>query len=408
MRKDIMEAINLMKKDGVKPNYAELGRIYNCDYRVIKRYFENDIKERKKVERPSLLDDYKGLINDKVEAGYSAKSIYYLLTKKNFKGKYGIVKKYAREYKKEQIKKATIRFETNPGLQAQVDWKETMTLKNREGKEFTINIFLIILGYSRFKYIKLTLDRTQETVFQSLTNAFNYFGGVPKEILFDNMKTVVDHAKSEYANPQVNQKMYEFSKDMGFEIKLCRAFRPQTKGRVENLAKIMDRLNVFNNEFDTIDDLDEIVIELNEDLNNEICQSTDETPTNRFQKEKEYLNSLPNKEFIEKYFNKPIIRHVTKESMITYNKSKYSVETKYIGKEVEIRVDSNILRIYYNKNLIKEHNINENKKYNYTKEDVIEILKSDVFKYKTDDELNHIAENMLKLYDGMSNKNERL
>ena len=49
--------------------------------------------------------------------------------------------------------------------------------------------------------------------------------------------------------------------------------------------------------------------------------------------------------------------------MITYNKSKYSVETKYIGKEVEIRVDSNILRIYYNKNLIKEHNINENKKY---------------------------------------------
>ena len=110
--------------------------------------------------------------------------------------------------KHEQIKKATIRFETNPGLQAQVDWKETMTLKNREGKKFTINIFSIILGYSRFKYIKLTLDRTQQTVFQSLTDAFNYFGGVPKKILFDNMKTVVDHAKSEYANPQVNQKMY--------------------------------------------------------------------------------------------------------------------------------------------------------------------------------------------------------
>ena len=51
MRKDIMEAINFMKKDWIKPNYAELGRIYNCDYRVIKRYFENDIKERKKVVR---------------------------------------------------------------------------------------------------------------------------------------------------------------------------------------------------------------------------------------------------------------------------------------------------------------------------------------------------------------------
>ena len=204
MRKDIMEAINLMKKDEVKPNYAELGRIYNCDYRVIKRYFENDIKERKKITRPSLLDDYKGIINDKVEAGYSAKSIYYLLTKKNFKGKYGIVKKYVREYKHEQTKKTTIRFETNPGLQAQVDWKESMTLKNRDGKEFTINIFLIILGYSRLKYLNLTLDKTQETVFQSLTNSFKYFGGVPKEILFDNMKTVVEHAKSEYNKPVVN------------------------------------------------------------------------------------------------------------------------------------------------------------------------------------------------------------
>ncbi len=400
MRKDIMEAINLMKKDGEKPNYAELARIYNCDYRVIKRYFENDIKERKTVVKHSLLDEFKETINDKLENGYTAKSIYYLLVKKGFTGKYGIVKKYAREYKHEQTKKATIRFETNPGIQAQVDWKESMTLINKEGKEFTINIFLIILGYSRKKYIQLTLDRTQETVFQSLTNSFKYFGGVPKEILFDNMKTVVDHAKSEYANPVVNQKMYEFSKDMGFEIKLCRAFRPQTKGRVENLAKIMDRLKVFNNNFETIDDLDEIIIELNEDLNNEICQATNETPNNRFLKEKEHLNLLPNKEFIEKYFNKPIIRHVTKESMITYNKSKYSVETKYIGKEVEIRVDSDILRIYYNKNLIKEHKIS-NKKFNYFEEDTIQILKSDALKHKNKEQIENIAKKLLELYDGI-------
>lgn len=104
MRKDIMEAINIMKKNEAKPNYAELARIYNCDYRVIKRYFENEIKERAKVVCPSLLDDYKNIINDKVDLGYSAKSIYYLLTKKGFKGKYGIVKKYCREHINEEIK----------------------------------------------------------------------------------------------------------------------------------------------------------------------------------------------------------------------------------------------------------------------------------------------------------------
>ena len=186
---------------------------------------------------------------------------------------------------------------------------------------------------------------------------------------------------------------------MGFEIKLCRAYRPQTKGRVENLAKVMDRLKVFNKEFNTIDELDEIILKLNDDLNNEICQATNETPNERFAKEKEHLNSLPNNDIIEKYFNKAIIRHVTKESMIVYNKLKYSVPTKYIQKEVEIKIDSDILRIYYNKNLIKEHKIVEGKKYNYEKNDIMEILKSDVFSYKSDAELNHIAENMLKIYD---------
>ena len=238
MRKDIIEAIRIMKKDEVKPNYAELARRYNCDYRVIKRYFENDVVERLKVVKPSLLDEFKGIINDKLELCCSAKSIFYFIQKKGFKGQYGIVKKYVREYKHEQIKKATIRFETNPGLQAQVDWKESMTLTNKEGKEITINIFLIILGYSRKKFLKLTLERNQETVFDSLSKAFQYFGGIPREILFDNMKTVVDHAKSEYCNPVINSKTYEFSKDYGFEIKLCRAYRPQTKGKVEILQRL--------------------------------------------------------------------------------------------------------------------------------------------------------------------------
>lgn len=75
---------------------------------------------------------------------------------------------------------------------------------------YEINIFLVILGYSRLKYIELTIDKTQPTVFQALSNSFKYFGGVPKEILFDNMKTVVNHAKSEYDKNVINSNFYEF------------------------------------------------------------------------------------------------------------------------------------------------------------------------------------------------------
>lgn len=401
MRRDVMEVIRRMKKEGIKPNYAELAREFNCDYRVIKRYWEEDIKEKKRKAKASKLDEYKGIIEKKCDEACGAKAIYYYIGKLGFRGKYGIVKKYCRNYKGEQLKKATIRFETNPGLQAQVDWKESMILKDKKGNEYTINIFLVILGYSRKKYIELMLDRKQEAVFQGLVNAFKSFGGVPKEILFDNMKTVVDHSKSEYTKPVINSKMYEFSKDMGFEIKLCRAYRPQTKGKVENLAKIMERLKVFNNEFETIDDLDEIVRELNDDLNHEICQATNETPEARFEKEKEYLNPLPSNDLLTNYVYQPVKRKVTKESMIMYKGLKYSVEPKYIGKIVTLVEDADILRIYYSKNFVTKHPIIEGKTYNYHASDIKEILRSDAMKHNTEYEIENMAQNLLQLYDSI-------
>ena len=266
MRKDIYERMKIMKQDDIKPNYAALAKQLGCDYRTVKKYYERDLDNIvNKPPKPSILDPYKDIVEDKVKLSCSATAIYKFIQKKGYKGCYSVVKRYCNKYKVEQYQKATIRFETNPGLQAQVDWKETKILTSKNGEIFEVNIFLIILGYSRLKYIELTTDRKQETVFQCLINAFKYFGGVPKEILFDNMKTVVDHAKSEYNNPVINSSFYEFSKDMGFQTILCRAFRPQTKGKVENLVKVMDRLDVYNNEFESLDDLDEIVIELNQD-----------------------------------------------------------------------------------------------------------------------------------------------
>lgn len=211
MRKDIKERMILMKHDGIKANYAELAKQYGCDYRTVKKYFEasdNDLKSR--PPKPSILDPYKSIVEDKLNIPCSATAIYKFIQKKGYKGCYSVVKRYCNRYKVEQFQRATIRFKTNPGLQAQVDWKESKILTNKHGEIFEINIFLILLGYSRLKYIELTTDRKQSTVFQGLVNAFKFFGGVPKEILFDNMKTVVAHSKSEYNKPVINSTFYEF------------------------------------------------------------------------------------------------------------------------------------------------------------------------------------------------------
>ena len=398
MRKDIYERMKIMKQEGTKPNYAELSRRWNCDYRTVKRYFEQDLVPKRKVTKPSKLDPYKTIIEEKANLGCTASSIYHFIKKKGYEGKYTILRDYIKSIKVEGNQKATIRFETNPGLQAQVDWKERMKLISRNGQIFEINIFLMLLGYSRTKYIELTIDRNQGTLMMAMINGFRYFEGIPKEIIFDNMKTVVDQSRTNYQDAVINETFYQFSKDMGFEVWSCRAFRPQTKGKVEALAKLMSRLEPYNNEFDTLEELEEIVREMMKDINNDKSYATNETPLKLLEKEKEYLLPLPNQELINNYFTKPITRIVTKESMVTYMNNKYSLDPKYIGKIVNLEVSDNQLKIIYGKEIIGTHELSK-RKFNYQKGHMISILKSDAMKFKKDEEIEDFAKKQLELYD---------
>ena len=249
-----------------------------------------------------------------------------------------------------------------------------MLLHDKKGREYIINIFLSILGYSRLKYIELTLDKMQPTLFKCITNAIKYFGGTPKEFLFDNMRTVVDHSRTQFNKPVYNEKFYFFAKDAGFIPKSCLAYKPRTKGKVEVVAKIMDRLKVYDYEFSNLDELNNIINDLRDSINNEVQSTTKEKPIERYKKKKEYLNCEPNYEILEAYFaSRPMIRIVPKDSLITYQNKRYSVPPKYIGKQVTIEAKDNLLYIYYNKNLICSHQISE-KKISYNKEHYKELL----------------------------------
>lgn len=398
MRKDIYERIKLMKNKELKPNYAELARTYGCDYRTVKRYYESPLTSPPKREYSSKLDPYKSIIEEKCKDKCSAYSIYLFIQKKGFKGKYTIVKEYCRSIRREEMQKATIRFETNPGLQAQVDWKEEYKIVSKRGEQFTVNIFLMLLGYSRRKYIELTLDRNQDTLMNAMVRGFKYYEGVPKEIIFDNMKTVVDQSKTMYDKAVINERFYQFSKDMGFEVWACRPYRPQTKGKVEALARTVTRLSVYNNEFENIKELDEIVRALRDELNAEISQATGESPNVLWEKEKEYLHPLPNPEIIDTYLTIPLTRKVSKESMIVYNKRKYSLPVDYIGKTVEIQEVNGSLLIMYEKKLVSSFVLSE-KKFNYKIEHMKQILGSDVMKNRDEGEIEDFARKQMELYD---------
>lgn len=399
MRKDIYERIQMMKKEDIKPNYAAVARQYGCDYRTAKKYYETDESDKPPAkQKKSKLDPYKSVIKEKLAINCTAMSIYRFILKKGYTGKYEILRAYCKTVRQEEEKKATIRFETTPGLQGQVDWKENLKIYDRSNNEYEINIFCIVLGYSRKKYIEMTMDRSQDTLFRVMINAFKSFGGIPKEILFDNMKTVIDQSKSNYKDVVINESFYQFSKDMGFQVISCRPYRPQTKGKVENLAKFTSRLIPYNNEFSDAEELYKIVQDINNEMNDEISQATNKKPNDLFEKEKEYLLPLPNQELLDEYLTKPIERIVSKESMITYMYNKYSVDPQYIGKTVNIEVQQDTLIITYKTGLIATHKITE-KKFNYDKEHYKKILKSDAYKDRSDEEIEKAAARNLKQYD---------
>ena len=97
-----------------------------------------------------------------------------------------------------------MRFETPLGQQAQLDWKESIKFTLKSGEMINVNIFVLILAASRFRKYHLSLTRSQDVLFSFIDDAFETFGGVPEELLTDNMKTVMDEPRTEYSKGKVN------------------------------------------------------------------------------------------------------------------------------------------------------------------------------------------------------------
>ena len=403
MRKDVYERMKYFVLEKIKPNYSAIARQYGVDPRTVKAAYlraqsGKTAVIRKRRSRRSKLDGSQDIIEDKYTAGCSARSIYDFIVEKGFTGKYTIVKDYCRRFRKVQTKKATIRVEHTIGLSAQVDWKEQVTMTDRNGVPHTFSIFLYVLPYSKFKFLKLTLDQKQDTLFKCLFEAFKATGGIPKEIWFDNMSTVVDHKLSDFHHHRFNERFLSFSHDAGFHPIACRPFRPQTKGCVEALARTMGRLRPYDREFSTINDLNSIVNRLAKRLNHEKSQSNNQKPVELWAKEKEHFRSLNSD--LTRYFNSVQTRKVSRDSMIRFQNHQYSVSPNYIGKEVEIKLtpDGKTIHIFYQGVEIQKHDLT-NKQFNYDLHDKHTILKSDLMADKTDEEINQYMLNNLSIYD---------
>lgn len=185
------------------------------------------------IKKPSILEPYKDYIREFISK--SSKRIPYSailddILEFGYPGGRSILQEFlTNEYSKlKLVNDPVVRFETLPGEQMQVDWTTI-----RWGKS-PIYGFVATMGYSRQTFVCFTDNMEAETLVRCHELAFLFFDGVPKTILFDNMKQVVD-TRDAYGKGKhkFHGAIYDLSKRLGFKIRLCRPYRAKTKGKVE-------------------------------------------------------------------------------------------------------------------------------------------------------------------------------
>ena len=226
----------------------EIARELGLARNTVLRYLRDPeaMRAQPRPLRGSKLDAYTGyIVNSKLELTYIDRRISEGLENcrvllreirgLGYEGSYCTVADYVRPRRRPRQPQATVRFETEPGDQAQVDWG-SFAYVDEKGKRRRVWAFVMVLSWSRTIYVEFVRRADTASFIQCHVNAFEYFGGIPRRCLYDNAK-VVTLGRDDEGRTEWNRRMLDFALRLGFELKLCRPYRAQTKGKVESGVK---------------------------------------------------------------------------------------------------------------------------------------------------------------------------
>ncbi|MEC1894799.1 IS21 family transposase [Cytobacillus firmus] len=309
-------------------------------------------KSRKK--RGSKLDPFKPYLLQRIQEGTTNCAVLLEeIEAMGYEGKSTILQDFVKPFRTEPKKQATIRFETPPGRQGQMDWAVNLGKFEVNGEKKMVHAFIMTLSYSRMKYVEFTTDMKLETLIKCHMNAFSYFNGIPSQILYDNMRTVV--IKHSPVEIRFNRKFEDFLSYYGVVPKACKPYRAQTKGKVERLVQYL-KGNFFQRRLgSTLEELNaQVRIWLDQTANKKPNDTTKEMPLERWQKEQPFLQTWGTKPLFS--ISQWEVREVSKDCMISYGGNRYSVPYRFSGSQVNVRLNERQeLEIYYEQELIAHY-----------------------------------------------------
>jgi len=271
--------------------------------------------------------------------------------KKGYTGSLSLVQKWVHSYRVHTTAAVVVRFETPPGRQAQVDWGEKRKVDPSTGRVKTVYVFCMTLSWSRTRFVHFTPKADMYYFLLCHQLAFEYFGGVPEEILYDQNRCVV--LRPGMKDIVFNSKFLHFAHHYGFAPRACRPYRPQTKGKVENSVKYVKRNFLMIESTNNIDVLNRHKLKWLQMVNNKVHATIQEIPFKRLPRER--LASIAD---IPEY---PLFylesRKVFNDSTFSFQSQRFSVPPEYIGKRVTVKYRPSCSRIdvFYKDRSITQH-----------------------------------------------------
>jgi transposase len=235
------EAVELKVLARQGKGVREIARETGMSRNTVRRYLRQSGQPQATVAaRPKKLDPFKQYLKERARAAHPAwlpaTSLLPELRQLGYKGGITMLRMYLQTLRPVAPPDPVVRFETAPGQQMQVDW-----VVFRRGKS-PLSAFVATLGYSRASYVEFVTDEKLASLLGCHERAFEFFGGVTREILYDNMKGVVI-ARDAYG-PGLHRfqgAFLEFAGHFGFVARLCRPYRARTKGKVERFNGYLRR-----------------------------------------------------------------------------------------------------------------------------------------------------------------------